>query len=292
MWVRVALLTAHAAAAVLALPQRTGASDEGIAERLERLERGLPGAPVPATPSLFAPAQTLFAQTLPSRRVLERFRSGHGQAEHRFRDLIPLVECAGELACTAQALAKVTSNSDLWAMPGVDLVAGLIHGNATFAGLVACAEPSPAVFQVALEALPGPAPQIALVPGGPPPRRAAGKPWITLSPRAADALGGVWELLAAPMAALEARGNLTLALEVDVDDAWFLAGRRSSAVSAIHVVGEGRIIVNPRHASMLRAIAAANAGAYLPDLLPAPGPAPLSPLGAHTALGTLRPVFH
>jgi len=259
MWVRAALLTAHAAT-VLALPHRPGAADEDIAERLDRIERGLPGTPAPANRLLFAQAQTL--PPLRAWQVtLERLRSGHGQAEHRFRDLVPLVECAGEPACTAQALAKVTSKSDLWAMPGVDLVAGLIHGNATFAGPVACAEPSPAAFQDALEALPGPPPRIALVPGGPPPRRAEGKPWITLSPRAADALGGVWELLAAPMAALEARGNLTLALEVDVDDAWFLAGRRSAAVSAIHVVDEGRIIVNPRHVSKLRVIAAASTGA-------------------------------
>jgi len=256
MWLRAALLTAHAVVTVLGIPKRPAAADEGIAERLERLEWGPPGSPSPSIPSLFAPAQTL-----PSRWVLERLRSGHGQAEHRFRDLVPLVECAGKPACTAQALAKVKSKSDLWAMKGVGLVAGLIQGNATFAGPVACAEPSPAAFQDAMEALPFPAPRIALVPGGPPPRRAAGKPWIKLSPRAADALGGVWELLAAPMAALEARGNLTLALEVDVDDAWFLAGHRSAAVIAIHVVGEGRIIVNPRHASKLRAIAAANAGA-------------------------------
>ena len=254
---RAALLAAALASALALPPRRPGADQDGVAERLERLESGL--LPVPAPPaSRDAPAQTLPARAA---RVQELVRSGHGQVGRWFRDLVPLVECAGEPACTAGALAQVTRKSDLWTLPGMEGLVELVRGNATwFAGRVACAAPTVAAFQEALEALPGPAPRIALVPGGRAPLRAAGRPWITISPRAAEALGRVGELLTAPMAALEAKGNLTLALEVDVDDAWFLAGRPSEDVSAVHLVGEGRIIVNPRHAAKLRAIAAAGAG--------------------------------
>ena len=246
-----------AVATATALAPRDG-SDGTLAERLERLERGL-------WPVVQVPPRT----NVPFRiaRLNQLVRGGHGQTAHWFKDLMPLVDCEGEQACSARALGHVTHKSDLWSMPGMPAIVELVRSNATFAAEVPCAEPSAAAFQDAVDALSA-VPTIAFVPGGQPPRRERGAPLIALSPRASETLGGLEKLLQAPMAALDARAPFTLNLEVDVDDSWFVPGRRSADVNAIHLVGQGRIILNPRFAAKLGAHAAAGTG---------PSPIPATP---------------
>ena len=239
---RRAILLAACAVVAAALPQ----DDRGLAGRLEQLERGL---------ASFSYIRSAPSSTSEALQAL--IQSGHGQVNRWFKDLVPLVECDGLRACSADALGIITHKSDLWTIPGMDDVVSLIRGNSTFAAAVSCGdEPSAAAFQRSLEALPA-APRIAVVSGGSPPRRKQGSPWLTLSPRAAEALGRVMSLLKAPIAALESHGNLSLALEIDVDDAWFVPG---SSVIGIHLVGQGRIIINPRVAAQLNANAASAPG--------------------------------
>jgi len=150
--------------------------------------------------------------------------------------------------------------SELWTIPGMTALAALVRDNSTsFVAAVPCVEASAAAFHEALSALTATTPpRIAVVLGGSPPRRGPGRPWLTMTPRAALALASVQQLLQLPMAALEARGNLSLALEidVDVDETWFVSGRPSAQVKVIHLVGQGRIIVNSLVAAQLNARAA------------------------------------
>lgn len=203
----VILVVACCASAVVALPAASRRDDGLLAERLERLERGL-------LPEASAPLQALSR----SERLQHLVRSGHGQLSRWFKDVTPLVECEGERACSAAALDNVTHKSDLWTLPGMKEFVPIIRGNTTFAASIACAAPCSAEsFQAALAGLPtAVVPRIAIIQGPTPPRRAPGAPWLTFSPRADAALSGIKELLKAPLAALQTRGNLSLALHVDV----------------------------------------------------------------------------
>eukprot|EP00277_Geminigera_cryophila_P021644 CAMPEP_0179466410 /NCGR_PEP_ID=MMETSP0799-20121207/47726_1 /TAXON_ID=46947 /ORGANISM="Geminigera cryophila, Strain CCMP2564" /LENGTH=245 /DNA_ID=CAMNT_0021271165 /DNA_START=41 /DNA_END=775 /DNA_ORIENTATION=- len=201
-----------------ALRPKGGIDETGLGKRLERLERG------------------------------------------EYEDMLPLIECHGERSCSAQALGTLTHKSELWTIPGMTALAALVRDNSTsFVAAVPCVEASAAAFHEALSASTATTPpRIAVVLGGRPPRRGPGRPWLTMTPRAALALASVQQLLQLPMAALEARGNLSLALEidVDVDETWFVSGRPSAQVKVIHLVGQGRIIVNSLVAAQLNARAA------------------------------------
>ena len=197
------------------------------------------------------------AASLPTNRekgsVADRLEAlEHGLAP--VKDLIPLVECDGDRACSAKVLDSITTlKSKLLTFPGISSVVSLIRGKTNFAASVSCTEGcSAATFQDAIEGLQTEGvPLIAVVPGGSPPRRTSGAPWITLTPRAAEALGSVEELLQSSLSALEGRGNLSLALNIDVDSAWF-SSNRTSLLNVVHLVGEGRIILNPLLANKFR----------------------------------------
>ena len=230
----------------LALTPRRHAADDGLTDRLERLE----------APRHAATGAGRLA------RLRSLVDSGHGQLSDWFKDLVPLLDCGGDLACSTLALQAVTLKSDLWSVPGMHAIAALVRGNATFAAAVdPSAASSPAAFRSAVEALPE-APTIAVIPGAAPPRREVATPWITLTPRAAE-LQGLRTRLSEALVALEARGTLALALEVDVDDAWFTGGE-ASQVAAIYDVGKGRIVIQPRIAERLHAAATADVDVLSP----------------------------
>jgi hypothetical protein len=247
-----AVLAAACVASVAALPAAQRSDDVGLSERLDRLQQA--GSP----------------RSGGMAKLHGMVHSGHGQLTHWFKDLMPLVDCGGHPDCLAEALKGISPKSDLWTIPRARSLVSLLQGSTVFAADVVCADESAGSFQQALDDMPSSAtPLLAVVAAGSPPRRVSGSPWISLSPRAEESLGSLAYLLRAPIQALEARGNLTLALEVDVDDAFFLSGRRSEQVQAIHFVGQGRIVVNPRFAAQLKSKAAAGIGMVPPA--PAPG---------------------
>lgn len=195
-------------------------------------------------------------------RLHDMVHSGHAQLMHWFKDLVPLVDCGEQQGCISEALASISHKSDLWTIPGQRDLVSLLTGRTTFLAEVFCENSTVEAFQDALDGLPTSAPLLAVIPGRPPSRASPSWPGLTFSPRAEKSLGGVMELLRAPMEALKSRDNLTntMALEVDVDGAWFLPGRRSESVQAIHFVGQGRIVVNPRLAAELQSNAARGIG--------------------------------
>ena len=261
-----------------ALRPKGGIDETGLGKRLERLERGeyedmLPliechgerrsPCVFPAAPSLslFPCSHTPCCEPCPflSAACEECARTCTGALTSIYLP-ISTISVVLPISCSAQALGTLMHKSELWTIPGMTALAALVRDNSTsFVAAVPCVEASAAAFHEALSASTATTPpRIAVVLGGSPPRRGPGRPWLTMTPRAALALASVQQLLQLPMAALEARGNLSLALEidVDVDETWFVSGRPSAQVKVIHLVGQGRIIVNSLVAAQLNARAA------------------------------------